>query len=71
MNKLERETIILNAVCHLIDDMLNRTMVVEEWSPDWSNIVFRTNAHEMSTSNPKELARLMSEGYRVVDQAGG
>lgn len=28
LNEIEREAIILNAVCHLIDDMLNRAMVV-------------------------------------------
>lgn len=68
MNKLERETIILNAVCHLIDDMLNRAMVVEEWSPDWSNIMFRTDVHArlfnillgdfLSIPNPKKRGLL-------------
>ncbi|MCP4165926.1 MAG: hypothetical protein GY759_08535 [Chloroflexi bacterium] len=64
MNEIERETIILNAVCHLIDDMLNRSMLVEEWSSDWSNIMFRTDAHArlfnillgdfLSIPNPKK-----------------
>jgi len=64
LNEIEREAIILNAVCHLIDDMLNRAMVVEEWSPDWSNIMFRTGAHArlfnillgdfLSIPNPKK-----------------
>ncbi len=64
MNKLERETIILNAVCHLIDGLLNRAMVVEKWSPDWSNIMFRTDEHArlfnillgdfLSIPNPKK-----------------
>jgi len=31
-------------------------------------LIARKDAEEMSTGNPKELARLMSEGYRVVDQ---
>ena len=64
LNEIEREAIILNAVCHLIDDMLNYGMVVEEWSPDWSNIMFRTSAHSrlfnillgdlLSIPNPKK-----------------
>lgn len=31
-------------------------------------LISRKNADEMATGNPKELARLMREGYRVVDQ---
>ena len=31
LNEIEREAIILNAVCHLIDDMLNYGMLVEKW----------------------------------------
>lgn len=68
MNEIEREAIVLNAVCHLIDDMLNRAMVVEEWSPDWNNIMFRTGAHArlfnillgdfLSIPNPKKRGLL-------------
>ena len=64
MNEIEQEAIILNAACHLIDDMLNHGMVVEEWSPDWSNIMFRTDVHSrlfnillgdfLSIPNPKK-----------------
>tara|TARA_R110000787_G_scaffold279652_1_gene389895 strand:- start:36 stop:329 length:294 start_codon:yes stop_codon:yes gene_type:complete len=64
LNEIEREAIILNAVCHLIDDMLNYGMLVEKWSPDWSNIMFRTGAHSrlfnillgdlLSIPNPKK-----------------
>ena len=64
MNEIEKEAIILNAVCHLIDDMLNYDMMVGEWSPDWSNIMFRTGAHSrmfsillgdfLSIPNPKK-----------------
>ena len=45
LNEIEREAIILNAVCHLIDDMLNYGMLVEKWSPDWSNIMFLSLIH--------------------------
>jgi len=44
LNEIEQEAIILNAVCHLIGDMLNYGMVVEEWSPEWSNIMPRLRA---------------------------
>ena len=68
LNEIEQEAIILNAVCHLIDDMLNYGMLVEKWSPDWSNIMFRTGANSrlfnillgdfLSIPNPKK-GRLM------------
>lgn len=64
MNEIEKEVIILNAGCHLIDDMLNYNMMVAEWSPTWSNILFRTGAHSrmfnillgdfLSIPNPKK-----------------
>ncbi|MCY4201681.1 MAG: hypothetical protein OXD38_03575 [Aestuariivita sp.] len=31
-------------------------------------LISRKDADEMTTGNPKELTRLMREGYRVVDQ---
>ena len=63
-NEIEREAIILNAVCHLIDDMLNYDMMAEGWSPEWGNILFKTGAHSrlfnillgdfLSIPNPKK-----------------
>lgn len=44
-NKYEQEIIVLNAICDLIDQMVNYEMFAEQWSPDWSNILFRTSTH--------------------------
>lgn len=44
-NNHEQEVIVLNAICGLIDEMVNYEMFAEQWSPDWSNILFRTSTH--------------------------
>ena len=44
-NKIEQEAIVLSAICGLIDEMVNYNMFAEEWSPSWSNILFRSSTH--------------------------
>lgn len=44
-NKLEQEVIVLNAICGLIDGMVNYDMLAEGWTPDWGNILLKTSTH--------------------------